>query len=124
MKKLPLISLAVSLALSGVAVAKISPEQAAKLGKELTPMGAERAANADGSIPEWTGGITKAPAGYEVGKHHVDPFPNDKVLYEVNAGNLDKYKDLLTPGQIKLFETYPDSFKMNVYQTRRSASFP
>ncbi len=124
MKKLPLISLAVSLALSGVAVAKISPEQAAKLGKELTPMGAERAANADGSIPEWTGGITKAPAGYEVGKHHVDPFPNDKVLYEVNAGNLDKYKNLLTPGQIKLFETYPDSFKMNVYQTRRSASFP
>ena len=124
MKKLPLISLAVSLALSGVAVAKISPEQAAKLGNELTPMGAERAANADGSIPEWTGGITKAPAGYEVGKHHVDPFPNDKVLYEVTASNMDKYKDLLTPGQIKLFETYPDTFKMNVYQTRRSASFP
>lgn len=124
MKKLPLISLAVSLALSGVAVAKISPEQAAKLGKELTPMGAERAANVDGSIPEWTGGITKAPAGYEVGKHHVDPFPNDKVLYEVTASNMDKYKDLLTPGQIKLFETYPDTFKMNVYQTRRSASFP
>ena len=30
----------------------------------LTPFGAERAGNADGTIPAWTGGITSAPAGY------------------------------------------------------------
>ena len=30
------------------------PVQAATLGKELTPIGAERAANADGSIPSWS----------------------------------------------------------------------
>ncbi|TPH12945.1 DUF1329 domain-containing protein [Litorilituus lipolyticus] len=124
MKKLPLISLAVSIALSGNVLAKTSPEQAAKLGKELTPMGAERAANKDGSIPEWTGGITKAPAGYSPGDHHLDPFSADKVKYTVTASNMAEYKDLLTPGQVKLFETYPDTFKMNVYQTRRSASFP
>jgi len=124
MKKLPLISLAVSIALSGNVLAKTSPEQAAKLGKELTPMGAERAANKDGSIPEWTGGITKAPAGYSPGDHHIDPFSADKVKYTVTASNMAEYKDLLTPGQVKLFETYPDTFKMNVYQTRRSASFP
>ncbi|HCH69582.1 MAG TPA: DUF1329 domain-containing protein, partial [Colwellia sp.] len=29
-----------------------------------------------------------------------------------------------TPGQVKLFETYPETFKMDVYQTRRSASYP
>jgi len=119
------LTLAVSLALtSGVAFAKVTPEQAAKLDKELTPMGAVRAANADGSIPEWTGGITKVPAGYTVGDHHLDPYPQDKVKFTITASNLDQYKDVLTPGQMKLFKTYPDTFKMNVYQTRRSASYP
>ena len=125
MKKLTLLSVAVSLAVaSGAALAKISADDAAKLSKELTPMGAVRGANADGSIPEWTGGITKAPAGYKVGDHHPDPFPEDKIEYTITASNVAEYKALLTPGQVKLFETYPETYKMNVYQTRRSASFP
>ncbi len=123
-KKLPLISLAVSVALTGTALAKISAEQATKLSGELTPMGAERAGNKDGSIPKWTGGITKLPVAYTVGAHHVDPYPNDKIQYTITANNVAKYQDLLTPGQVKLFEIYPDTYKMNVYQTRRSASFP
>ena len=36
--------------------AGLSPEEIAKLGNELTPMGAEKAGNADGTIPAWTGG--------------------------------------------------------------------
>ena len=125
MKKLTLLSLAVSLAVtSGVALAKVSSAESAKLSKELTPLGAVRGANADGSIPAWNGGITKAPAGYTVGDHHPDPYPGDKVKYTITAANAAEYKDVLTPGQVKLFETYPDTYKMNVYQTRRSASFP
>ena len=109
---------------SGAAWAKITPEQADRLGKDLTPLGAEQAANADGSIPAWTGGITKPPASYKLGDHHEDPFPDDPILYTVTKANLDKYKNLLSPGEIALFNTYPDTFKMNVYRTRRSASFP
>ena len=125
MKKITFMSIAVSLAIFGSsAVAKISPEQAAKLDKELTPMGAIRSANADGSIPAWTGGITSVPAGYTPGDHHPDPFSADKIEYTVTASNAAQYKDILTPGQIKLINTYPSTFKMNVYQTRRSASFP
>ncbi|WP_085284681.1 DUF1329 domain-containing protein [Colwellia chukchiensis] len=120
-----MVSLAVTIALaSTTANAKITEQEAAKLQKELTPFGAVRAASADGSIPAWTGGITEAPAGYKVGDHHIDPFADDKVLYTITSSNLAQYKSLLTPGQIKLFETYPDSYKMNVYQTRRSASYP
>jgi hypothetical protein len=52
MNKLPLLLLAV---LPSLAFAKASPEEAAKLGKELTPVGAEAAGNKDGSIPEWVG---------------------------------------------------------------------
>ena len=123
-KKLSIAAATVSMVLATGAVAKISESEAAKLSSELTPFGAVRGANQDGSIPEWTGGITSAPAGYSVGDHHVDPFPNDKVLYTVTAQNMAEYKDILTPGQIKLFETYPDTYTMNVYQTRRSASYP
>ena len=124
MKNKTLLSLAVSLAFTGFAQAKVDEQQIKKLSNELTPMGAVRGANADGSIPEWTGGITKAPAGYKVGMHHPDPYPQDKVQYTITAANVGEYKEFLTPGQIKLFETYPDTFKMNVYQTRRSASYP
>jgi len=124
MKKLTLLSSAIALVLSCSAMAKISPEQVARLGNDLTPMGAEKAANADGSIPAWTGGITEAPAGYTPGMHHPDPFKDDKVLVTIDKSNLDQYKALLSPGQIKLFEIYPDTYKMNIYQTRRTASFP
>lgn len=124
MKKLTLLSSAIALVLSCSAMAKISPEQAARLGNDLTPMGAEKAANADGSIPAWTGGITEAPAGYTPGMHHPDPFKDDKVLVTIDKSNLDQYKSLLSPGQVKLFEIYPDTYKMNIYQTRRTASYP
>lgn len=113
-----------SLFASHTALAKISPEEAARLGKDLSPIGAEKAANADGSIPAWNGGITAAPAGYEPGMHHLDPYATDKVLFTIDKSNIDKYKENLSPGQIALFEAYPDTFKMPVYETRRSASFP
>lgn len=117
--------MAVTVALASTAAsAKISAEDAAKLSKELTAFGAVRGANADGSIPEWTGGITSAPAGYTVGDHHLDPFTGDKIEFTITAQNVEQYKSFLTPGQVKLFETYPDTYKMNVYQTRRSASYP
>jgi hypothetical protein len=118
-----LLAISVALASSGVS-AKISMDEANKLGNELTPMGAVQAANDDGSIPKWTGGITKAPKGYVVGDHHTDPYPNDKIKYTITAKNVSDYKNLLTPGQVKLFETYPETFKINVYQTHRSASYP
>jgi len=124
MNKITLIS-AISLALASVsASAAVTPEQAAKLSKELTPVGAERGANADGSIPAWNNGITQAPAGYNKGDHHIDPYASDKILVTITNANLEQYKANLTPGQVKMFATYPDTFKMHIYPTRRSASMP
>ncbi|MDK1286579.1 DUF1329 domain-containing protein [Pseudoalteromonas umbrosa] len=107
-----------------IALAKMTPEEVDRLGKDLSPIGAEVAGNADGSIPAWTGGITKPPANFKPGMHHPDPYADDKILFTIDKSNLDKYKDNLSPGQIALFETYPDTFKMNIYQTRRSAAYP
>ncbi|ALS98473.1 DUF1329 domain-containing protein [Lacimicrobium alkaliphilum] len=125
MKKLTLVATALSLVISSsLAQAKVSEAEAAKLGTELMPLGGEKSANADGSIPAWNGGITEPPAGYSVGDHHPDPYPGDKVLFEITASNMAEHAELLSEGQKKLFETYPDTFKIPVYETRRSASAP
>ena len=110
-------------AASGAAAA-ISQEQADKLGgPEFTPMGAERAGNAAGTIPEWAP-LTTLPAGYTPGQPLVDPYGADKVEFSITAANYEQYKDNLSPGQIALLKRYPNTFKMNVYQSRRSAAYP
>ncbi len=100
-------------------------EEAAKLGgPELTPIGAERAANADGSIPEWTGGMLKPPAGYKQGERLINPFADEKPLFTITAKNYQKYADNLTAGQIATLKRYPDTFRLPVYPTHRTASYP
>ena len=114
---------ALALALAVPAPAEISSDDAARLGKDLTPLGAEKAGNTDGTIPEWTGGITKPPAGYQLGEHHRDPYADDKPLFVIDKANLDKYRNKLSVGHQRMLETYP-TFKLTVYPTRRSASVP
>ncbi|MBL8142423.1 MAG: DUF1329 domain-containing protein [Acidobacteria bacterium] len=93
------------------------------LGAGLTPLGGERAGNAAGTIPAWEGGITKAPAGYAVGKHYVDPFAADKPLFTITQANAGQYGGQLSEGHKAMLKAY-GSFKMIVYPTRRSASAP
>jgi|TARA_R110000772_G_scaffold266469_1_gene388991 hypothetical protein len=125
-KRLIAVGLASLLGMSGsLALAKVSPEQAARLGSdELTPMGAERAGNADGTIPRWEGGYQDLPAGYTEGERLVDPFSADEPLFTITAENVDQYADKLSPGQIAMFRRYPDTYQMPVYPTRRSARLP
>jgi hypothetical protein len=118
--------LAFALALQGMpgdAHGEISPEQVARLDADLTPLGAERAGNAHGTIPPWEGGITVPPPSYEPGMHHPDPYPDDQVLFTIDQSNMDQYKDKLTAGQQAMLLAY-ENFYMNIYRTRRSASAP
>lgn len=103
--------------------AAISPEQAERLGKDLTPVGAEKAGNADGSIPAWDGGIVTPPADYRPGAFHTDPYAADKPLATVTADNLASYEAKLSAGHIALLKTYKD-YKLLVYPSHRSFSNP
>lgn len=104
--------------------AAVAPEdQIARLGADLTPIGAERAGNADGSIPEWTGGLSAPPAGWKRGDPRVDPFADDAKLFSIDASNLDAHADKLSPGQIALLRRHP-GYRMDVYPTRRSCAHP
>ena len=116
-------ALALACALAHPAAAEISADEVARLGRDLTPLGGERAGNAEGTIPEWTGGITQPPAGYEVGQHHPDPYAADQPLFVIDADNLDRHRDKLSVGHQRMLETYP-TFRLPVYPTRRSASVP
>jgi hypothetical protein len=111
-------------AVASSARAAVSEAEAARLETDLTPMGAERAGNAEGTIPAWTGGITAPPPDYRPGEHHPDPFPGDPILYTITAADLEARGGLLCDGQKALLRAHPESWRLNVYPTRRSASFP
>lgn len=117
------LALVLGLFVVGPVVAAVSAEEAARLGNDLTPMGGEKAGNADGTIPAWDGGITDPPAGFKSGGHHPDPFANDQIKFTISAGNVSQYADKLSEGHKAMLSQY-DTFRMNVYPTRRSASFP
>jgi len=115
--------LGVTLLFSGAVCAAVTEQDVARLGKELTPVGAERAGNKDGTIPEWTGGDVKAPAGWKAGAPRPDPYATDKRLFSIDATNVDKYKDKLAVGQVEMIKTIP-GYRMDVYPTHRSCGYP
>ncbi len=125
-KMTALLASACAIALAGAAIAKVPEEVAARLGKDLTPLGGEIAGNADGSIPAWDGGLTAPPAGVSFdpkGKGYPDPFAGDQPLYTVTAGNAAQYGDKLTDGHKALLAKRA-GYKLPVYQSRRSCAFP
>lgn len=100
----------------------VTAQDVARLDADLTPVGAERAGNAAGTIPPWTGGLPQQPIDPEVG--YIDPYADDPVLFTITAANADQYAEQLTDSHREMFKQYPDSYRMHVYPTRRSANWP
>ena len=116
------------------ALAKVSADEAAKLGNELTETGGIAKGNADGTIPEYTGvtNFTDKQKNYtfkELDKLRSDPDALDKAVGERNtpaqftitAQNYKQYAEKLTASQIAMFEKYPATYKMNVYESVRTS---
>ena len=112
--------------LPALAVGKMAPEDVARLGVDLTPMGAIRAGSEDGMIPEWTGSTLGLPEGLAwegPGKPYPDPYADEEPLFVITSENMDQYRERLSPGQIAMFETYPDTFRMPVYPSHRDFAY-
>ncbi|QUM88341.1 DUF1329 domain-containing protein [Moritella sp. 36] len=120
--KAPCVVAIAMIMMSSTAMAKVSKEEASQLGDTLTPVGALVTGNKDGSIPAWTGGITNMSLGKNYGENErVDnPYIADQPLFTITADNVEQYKNNLTPGQMAMFSAYPKTYKMPIYQTRRS----
>lgn len=108
-----------------LAHAKVSQAEADKLGSTLTPFGSIKEGNKLKTIPAWTGGIKEIPVDYKgPGKHHANPYSDENAKTIISKSNYLSHEDALAPGQVKMFETYPDSFQMHVYPTHRSHALP
>ena len=106
------------------AQASVSSQEAAQLGINLTLVGAEKAGNADGSIPPYSGGLTTAPASFKAGDTmRPDPYANEKPLLVINGRNVDQYKDLLSATTVALAKRFP-GYRIDVYPTHRTAALP
>jgi len=94
-----------------LAIALHGALSAKELNDNLTPTGAERAGNAEGSIPAWTG--AKPPATLEA----------EAPILVITAANYRDHAARLPEGERALFERFPD-YRILVYPSHRSAAAP
>jgi hypothetical protein len=108
--------------LSASALAGVSPEEASHLGKDLTPVGAEKAGNKEGTIPAWDGGLKTIPAG-ATEWIRPDPYGSEKPRLVITGKNADQYKDKLTAVTYALLKRFPN-YRLDVYPTHRPVRNP
>lgn len=122
------IALTSLLAVPSLSFAAVSAAEADKLGKELTCVGAERAGNADGTIPEYTGKYLGEVPGWNhephSGSHPVDPYADEKPRIVVTAANFEEHAKYLSEGQKAMFKKHPDTYRMEVYPSHRDFRYP
>lgn len=119
---IPLTMLLLASLAPAFAQARLNEAELARLDQDLTPMGAERAGNADGSIPAWTGKWRGAPPHVQFagsGSAYADPYADERPLFSITAQNLEQYRERLSAGQLALFARYPKSYRLDVYPSHR-----
>jgi hypothetical protein len=122
--KTQLLFSALGLAMTASAIAAVSADEAKQLGGTLTEFGAVKAGNADGSIPAYTGGLTKAPAGFKPDSGFwIDPFKDEKPILRIDGKNVDQHAARLSDGQKALLKKFP-TYALNIYPAHRTAAFP
>ena len=107
--------------LPGLASARATPEEMARLGKQLTCMGAEKSGT-PGGVAEYTGkwlGAAPGMTAAEANRLPSDPYADEKPLFIITAQNFMQYADKLGEGQKAMFRKYPGSFRMAVYPAHR-----
>ena len=70
--------------------------------------------------------INQPISGYDHNENNYpDPFSSDEIVFTIDKSNFQNFTEtLLTSGQKEMFRTYPETFKMNIYPSRRSCSVP
>jgi hypothetical protein len=103
------VTILTALVTTGGARAAVSEQAAAKLGTTLTPVGAERAGNADGTIPAWRG----VP----------ETIGAEQPAVIITAASANTYASRLPEGALALFRAFPD-YHMRIFPTHRTAIAP
>lgn len=85
-------------------------------------LGADPNPSPDGWVSAWTGGLPLVSLTEQ--GHHQDPFREDRVIDVINTRNLAEYDRYVSEGLKALMNAYPDTFKVPLYPSRRSVSYP
>ena len=105
--------------------AAVPADEAKQLGTTLTAVGAEKAGNKEGTIPEYTGGLTTPPATFQKGSGiRPSPFPDEKPRLVIDSKNVAQHADKLTEGTKELLKRFPNTMRVDVYPTHRTVVFP
>lgn len=121
--RLSVVAAAVTLAAS-CGWANAQDAGAGKLGNQLTYVGADAAASADGVIPAWQ---PPGPQGgnWQYGELRADHWVHkgDQPVATITSANVSEFAEYLSPGQIEMLNQIP-GYQMDVYPTRRSCGIP
>lgn len=102
----------------------LSVQEAEALKTTLTPLGAEKAGNAEGTIPAWDGGLLKQVPGFKNGAKRPDLFPDERPMFSITSENMGQYAEKLTEGTKALLKKYSGGFRIDVYPTHRTHAAP
>jgi hypothetical protein len=97
---------------------------AADADADLTPAGAQRAPSKDGMVPAWDG--KDVPSEGWTAEQPRGAFwthKGEKPQFSIDATNVDKYADKLSPGQIAFIKS-TKGYRMDVYPTHRNCGAP
>ena len=87
----------VAIGLATPAFAAVTAEEAKQLGTTLTPFGAVKAVNADGSISAYTEGSLKAPECFKPDScFWTDPFKDENPGLRIDSENMAQHAALLS----------------------------
>ncbi|USX19564.1 DUF1329 domain-containing protein [Oxalobacteraceae bacterium OTU3REALA1] len=121
--QLNMLACAIALALVAGQSHAATAEEAAALKTTLTPFGAEKAANKDGTIPAWEGVYNKVAPGYKPGDARADPFASEKPVLSITGKNVDQYAAKLSAGTVAMLKKYP-TYRLDVFPTHRTGGAP
>ncbi|MGI4801968.1 MAG: DUF1329 domain-containing protein [Janthinobacterium lividum] len=109
--------------LTSTAIAQVTAQEAQQLKSNLTPLGAEKAGNQDGTIPAWTGGLTQLPSGLRPTDSMPDFFAGDAKRLTIDGSNVAQYASKLSDGTIRMLKTIK-GYHIDIYPTHRTAAAP
>jgi hypothetical protein len=112
------------IALANAPLGVAQSRDAARLGKELTGVGAEPGPGAADAIPAYAPAGALEP-GWAPGKSRgaFFKFKGDKPLYSIDAANVDQHAAKLSPAQVALIKQVK-GYRMDVYPSRRTCANP
>ncbi len=120
-----------ALCISITAYAAITQDEVNLLGTKLTPVGAQKEGNSEGTIPPYSGGLHKSipgtkgicdnPKGCGL---RPDPYAGETPLFSITSENMDQYAGKLSEGTKAMVKKYSKTLRLDIYKTHRSAAFP